>query len=1093
MCNTTQILEQWFRGEVPEANALAQLLHCYQTSPSSVIDSLKALATTVVSNADASSASSRAVELIICAAAHLDRQSAPVAAGPGPNGSAAQGTEVRRCLLEHALELTCDSDKKAPKEKAVRARGCALVAAFAPAAPGHQAAEEKLIELAVDKIPSIRERAVRGLAALSSSARVEHALIARMTDTWPAVRATAVKGVPIKATTMSAFLGRIDDIEACVRAELYSRLGQQPAAVQQLGPAAMGRLLAGLVDRSSFVRAAATEAVESWCKAYGGAVRLLGRCDVVEDEELGEVIGKALILRFPEEGKAAVEKWVGLKSTGHAPTSLDQAALVLMARLAATAMSEEERDETIDIPIMLERATSMLETFKLEGVRGKAENFMLRQLLHMLALVDICEEGVRRQARELAEAVLITAPIRMQLAEEPMQSRLHHSAFDLAVVLIRKSFGLGQQVQTAKHQHLEAQCSTHLMLLISDLCGADEAASESQQADEDFTSRLSCEIHDLELHIAAKGKRQDELQAMKKQAIFEEDFLKAEHIKKLGRVVERELAELVQQRDKLKIDRDGVCLRILEVLGALLRWSNSDLRKDHALIGAIEHILKPMINLPALSEAVSVQTVMVLCLFCVREGTVAKRHWCLLLTLLRCLWTASQTPGSSAYKKVRAEAILAAKTLSDCARLFGGVALDRDEQLSAAMALAATPFSCRQVVVEPLCSWFVSLGHLFFEEHLLEPVLEVHWALGWLLVEAFKQRRRSWEEQGDSWWCSKAAPSTPGAGRRGLSWVRKPGLLESFGADRIAETPKKDKAAALEEEENGPEAVALASRLLQFFSLLPKLPGRHGSALLCLALESVAESGLWRRSMLVPQTVKGETRWLRGFSWPKLFAFAHERVPQEMRIRLWKCALQICLASPEAAQYAEIHFPLEVLAHNAPAGSTALLEEALELGLPRAIYDTLVKKLPKEEAGMERSRLLLPKDKALTCEAERRRSLIERGIDINAWAPADVELPDIAPIHHRLRVGRGQQTSSGVVGRPRIRARRDSVLALLPPPLQEAPKQPAPPPEPASPPKKRRCIDWEAKLAALKLQEQGAKPVVKRRRDRQPLREIEVD
>merc|ERR1712079_240414 len=108
-----------------------------------------------------------------------------------------------------------------------------------------------------------------------------------------------------------------------------------------------------------------------------------------------------------------------------------------------------------------------------------------------------------------------------------------------------------------------------------------------------------------------------------------------------------------------------------------------------------------------------------------------------------------------------------------------------------------------------------------------EPVLEVQWALGWLLVEAFKQRavcdteevddsmgfgtpeRRSVPAEG------KAASASASARRslRGASWVERPKIEEE---------------AADEEDDNSAEATTNAVRLTQFFSLIPKLPGKHG-------------------------------------------------------------------------------------------------------------------------------------------------------------------------------------------------------------------------------------------------------------------------
>ncbi|CAE7688557.1 unnamed protein product [Symbiodinium sp. CCMP2456] len=385
----------------------------------------------------------------------------------------------------------------------------------------------------------------------------------------------------------------------------------------------------------------------------------------------------------------------------------------------------------------------------------------------------------------------------------------------------------------------------------------------------------------------------------------------------------------------------------------------------------------------------------------------------------------------------------------------------------------------KQVVIEPLCGWLLTLGHIFFEEHLKEPVLEVQWALGWMLVEAFKQRRHEEKPQ------PSAVPEPPVSRKRGLSWVsRHPGL--GFNCQALPE---------VESVHNDEEAIAMASRLTQFFALLPKIPGKHGAPMLSLALESVAESGLWRRGVLLPSNEDGQTRWLRlpvpplasqlmgwdvfgNFSWPELFAFVHERLPIEMRFRLWrplgmslvrgralrrlgwqpstrdalplplqhhaniemKCSLQICVSSPALA-------PLAVLLPCAPE----LLAEALELGAAyqeslhpnwkvvlSATPTARAKKLPPAigiPSDLATPRLLLPpavpfasvedswvfririlglqltldlslwEADALAVEAQRRQELAALGVDIEVWAPADVEVPKMVPIHHRMRMG----------------------------------------------------------------------------------------
>merc|ERR1712232_721232 len=95
----------------------------------------------------------------------------------------------------------------------------------------------------------------------------------------------------------------------------------------------------------------------------------------------------------------------------------------------------------------------------------------------------------------------------------------------------------------------------------------------------------------------------------------------------------------------------------------------------------------------------------------------------------------------------------------------------------------------------------------------------------------------------------------------------------------------------------------------------------------------------------------GQTRWLRGFSWPQLFIFAHERLPVEMRFRLWRCSLQLCVASPALAPLAEVPIALTQLAASgeAPPGVTELVQEAILLGADAGSLAQLSAKLSTGE------------------------------------------------------------------------------------------------------------------------------------------------
>jgi len=532
-----------------------------------------------------------------------------------------------------------------------------------------------------------------------------------------------------------------------------------------------------------------------------------------------------------------------------------------------------------------------------------------------------------------------------------------------------------------------------------------------------------------------------------KKALKSEDYIQAQKLKEQSRKNEKELEGLISERSRLSEQRDGVCMRVLAIVTALLRWSNSDLRKDPALLGTLDQILLPLVSLPALSKEVEVAVVYSICLFCVRDGGVARSHWSLLLTLLRGLQAVEGQAKSSPEGAARvlcdtARAAVAARALADCARLHGGV-LDRDEVLSAATALAAVPFSSRQVVLEPLCGWLLSLGHIFFEEHLKEPVLEVQWALGWMLVEAFKQRRRPVEKEAEG-----GLRQREEAGRkRGLSWVRRP---DDEGKPKVVDMDESDEeiGGSMEESGDANEAMAVSSRLTQFFNLLPKLPGKHGAPMLSLAVESICESGLWRRGALLPHTVDGQTRWLRGFSFPELFAFVHERLPVEMRFRLWRCSLQICVSSPVLAQLAEIPFALAAAAADAPPGAAELLQEALELGADPDAFARLSSMLPAvpEQGGkkkpvalgvsglsLSQPKLLLTPAAAEAAESERRAELTALGINVDVWAPADVEVPrGMAPLHHRMRAAPRKPRG------PRRGADAENMETLVPMPAPNA-------------------------------------------------------
>jgi len=169
---------------------------------------------------------------------------------------------------------------------------------------------------------------------------------------------------------------------------------------------------------------------------------------------------------------------------------------------------------------------------------------------------------------------------------------------------------------------------------------------------------------------------------------------------------------------------------------------------------------------------------------------------------------------------------------------------------------------------------------------------------------------------------------------------------------------------------------------------LPRLAGQHGSPLLSLALESVAESGLWRRAAMMPHNDgDGKVRWTRGFSWPALFGFVHARVSEELRFRLWRCALQLCVTSPELAPFAEVPLALCDVVEDAPPGAAELLQAAIAGGADKDALVPLRQRLRQRcHEDCDALKLLMTQQDAECAEQARRAALAEVGIDVDAWA-----------------------------------------------------------------------------------------------------------
>jgi len=748
----------------------------------------------------------------------------------------------------------------------------------------------------------------------------------------------------------------------------------------------------------------------------GSALALLSRCDITGDEAIANAAASALAIRFPDESRTAARdlfastelqpaqrrrsnKGASAASLAFERGGLEGYGALLFARHALASMSEDKRDEIVDVPLCLRRCLDALE--KVSRPHGPA---YLKQLLHVVALVDFCEDAMRACAEKLAEAILSKAPIEASEA----QGADDFGLMDLGVVLLRKCCGLlgATQFRPAKQHALESQCSTRVVLIVSDLCQplqGDSNGSDDAFSDGNFALRLSVRLQDVNNKIEIRTARRTELAQQKKKAVANEEFIVAEKLKQAAKKNDEELALLQKDHRNVKDQRDCSLLRVLAILKALLRWSNSDVRRDPALKGILDQILRPVVSLPALTPDVELAAVTCICLLCVRDPMTAKGHWGLLMELLRMLRMGGDVTATEK-KNHQARAVVAARTLVDCSLVHHSHGeMDRDEVLSAAHALAAVPFASRRVAIDPMMRWLTAFGHIFFEEHLREPVLEVQWALGWMLVEAFKQEIQEDEEEPEAPSPKKpAAKARTRALARGNSWVSKP--MTAIAAPEPEEQEDGD------DKDDDSEANAVASKVLRFFNLLPKMPGKHSAPMLSLALESVAESGLWRRAVLLQRMVGGTERWVRGFSWPQLFAFTYERLSEKMHFRLWKCSLQLCIASPKNSLLAEVHLALIRHLKVAPPGAGALVREAVSKGADQFALAPLLEKLPGAQGAMpeDAREMLLNREDALEQERERRISLAQLGVHVEAWAPADLPESDFLPPHHRMRGAKGK-------------------------------------------------------------------------------------
>jgi hypothetical protein len=356
----------------------------------------------------------------------------------------------------------------------------------------------------------------------------------------------------------------------------------------------------------------------------------------------------------------------------------------------------------------------------------------------------------------------------------------------------------------------------------------------------------------------------------------------------------------------------------------------------------------------ALSEEVNLRALHAIGLFSSMDVELAQYHWEFFSKLVQRLRDQDRIKTPEEARTNLRRAMLAAATLADCARLHGlSGYFDRDQVFSAASVLAVVPFASREVSIYPLCGWFMSFGALYFEEHMNNPQLEITWALGWMLTEAFSNKVRECGLNGES-------------------------------PDDFSDSKLKTQ----------------ATDIMVFFNILAKHPGRHGEAMLCLAVEAVMESGLWRRAVSTPTDVHN-VQFERGFSWPKMFEFVRIRLPGEMLLRLWRCCLQVCVSNPALAPWAQIPLSLAAAVGNAPAGAAELVQAAIALGADAEALAPIAAALPAPGEGeaQERDRLLKPRAEAVKAEQALVAELEAKGVRMAEWTPAvDMKAPKGKPI-----------------------------------------------------------------------------------------------
>merc|ERR1719247_2469798 len=130
-------------------------------------------------------------------------------------------------------------------------------------------------------------------------------------------------------------------------------------------------------------------------------------------------------------------------------------------------MSDDDRDAAVDIPTIMRMVQEALTTASHDH---KKDDFVLRQLLHIICILDFCDEGSRRQLAKLTVDVLSTAPVSEVSAIPESGNRMKAqvlTTMDLGILLLRKCFGFDRN--QGRRQAQENLISERVMAVIGDI------------------------------------------------------------------------------------------------------------------------------------------------------------------------------------------------------------------------------------------------------------------------------------------------------------------------------------------------------------------------------------------------------------------------------------------------------------------------------------------------------------------------------------------------------------------------------------------------------------------------------------------------